>query len=105
VMFYKAYPRDSLWAGEMLQVEVQGRKVLLVDVDRQVKAYEDRCCHKGVPLSQGRLEGAVLTCSAHEWQYDARTGRGLNPAGVALVQLPVEVRDGHIWVDVPQGDR
>jgi toluene monooxygenase system ferredoxin subunit len=41
----------------------------------------------------------VLTCSAHEWQYDARTGRGLNPANVTLPRYPVEVRNAEIWID------
>jgi nitrite reductase/ring-hydroxylating ferredoxin subunit len=42
----------------------------------------------------------VLTCSAHGWQYDARSGRGCNPTGVALLRLPVEIRGADIWVDL-----
>ncbi len=99
-MMCKLMPLRDLWMGEMRAMEVQGRKVLLVHVENAVTAFPDRCLHKAVALSTGRLEGCVLTCSAHEWQYDVRSGAGINPAGVALPRYPVEVRDGEIWIDI-----
>jgi toluene monooxygenase system ferredoxin subunit len=98
--FVKAADEDALWSGEMLGLSVAGRKVLLVNHEGVVYAYEDRCAHLGIPLSKGKLRCEVLTCSAHEWQYDIRSGLGLNPRQVALKALRVEVRDGGIWVDV-----
>jgi toluene monooxygenase system ferredoxin subunit len=102
-MFCKALARDSLWQGEMLPLEIAGQKLILIDVGGEVQAFEDRCAHLGVPLSRGRLQGHVLTCWAHQWQYDVRTGCGINPQGVALRRLPVEVRGGDIWVEVDRG--
>lgn len=61
-------------------------------------AYEDRCAHLGVPLSEGTLEAHVLTCRAHHYSYDARTGAGINPKNVRLVGVAVAVRDGRIWL-------
>jgi toluene monooxygenase system ferredoxin subunit len=104
-MFHKALARESLWQGEMRPLELGGRRVVLIDVEGEVHAFEDRCAHKGVPISRGRLEDGVLTCWAHQWQYDARTGCGLNPQGVGLRRLPVEVREGDIWVEVEQGEQ
>ena len=34
---------------------------------RQVFALEDRCPHKGGPLSQGIVHGARVTCPLHNW--------------------------------------
>jgi toluene monooxygenase system ferredoxin subunit len=99
-MFERAMRRDRLWAGEMVSVTLSERRILLVDVDGQVAAYADRCCHQGVPLSKGQLREGIITCSAHGWEYDARTGQGRNPAGVSLTRVPVEIREGEIWVDV-----
>jgi toluene monooxygenase system ferredoxin subunit len=99
-MFRRVLDRDALWAGEMIGVEVGGVPVLLVAVDEQVLAYEDRCLHQQVKLSTGRLDGSVLTCSAHEWSYDVCTGCGLNPDNVRLRALPVRIRGGAIEVDV-----
>jgi nitrite reductase/ring-hydroxylating ferredoxin subunit len=99
-MWRRVTALDDLWSGEMCATRVEGRPVLLINIEGRVLAFEDRCAHQGVPLSQGRLRAGVLTCGAHEWQYDAATGHCLNPCGVALKTFPVEVRDGEIWVEV-----
>jgi toluene monooxygenase system ferredoxin subunit len=85
----------------LLQREVGGRKILLVVCDGGVSAFEDRCCHLGLPLGGGRLEGSTLICPAHEWEYDVRTGRGVNPASACLKMFPVTVDRDEILVDVP----
>jgi toluene monooxygenase system ferredoxin subunit len=91
---------DQLWSGEMRSFKIDGQDVLLVNLDGTVRAYADRCAHQRFPLSLGQLEGCVLTCRAHAWQYDLRDGRGLNPRGVGLQAFPVEVRGSAVWVDV-----
>jgi toluene monooxygenase system ferredoxin subunit len=96
----RAASLDDVWPGEKIGVIVGGTKVLLVNVDGALRAYEDRCVHQAVRLSEGRLEGSVLTCRLHEWQYDACTGRGINPAGVALRCFPLVVRDGSIFIEL-----
>src|SRR5262245_35085257 len=101
-MFRPAIRLDDLWSGEMTSVLVAGRRVLLVNVDGDVAAFEDRCLHKGVPLSNGTLAGRILTCSAHEWAYDVTTGCGINPASICLRRFPVLVADGVIQVDVEE---
>ena len=93
-------PVDDLWPGEMKGVIVGGTKVLIVNVDGRLFAYEDRCAHQGVELSRGRLDGATLTCSAHQWQYDVTSGQGVNPGCEALRALPLKVEEGRILVDV-----
>jgi len=79
---------------------VAGRRLLLVQAGCQMCAYEDRCAHLGLPLSGGRLEGGSLICPAHEWEYDACTGRGLNPSTVCLKSFPVTIDDGQILVEL-----
>jgi nitrite reductase/ring-hydroxylating ferredoxin subunit len=99
-MWRRVTAMDDLWSGEMHAARVDGQPVLLINIEGRVQAFEDRCAHQGVPLSLGRLHAGVLTCGAHEWQYDAATGQCLNPCGVTLKTIPVEVRDGEIWIEV-----
>ena len=103
--FEPVLPADDLWQGEMRGVVVGGRRVLLLRTEEGVCAYEDRCAHLGLPLSQGRLEGGVITCSAHHYQYDARTGQGVNPDRVRLRAYPVCIVRGEIAVDVSAAER
>ncbi len=98
--FVRATDLDSLWPGEMIGLVIKNKKVLLANVDGQVVAYEDRCAHLGVELSRGTLCGSVLTCSAHQWQYDLCSGVGVNPASARLKRLPLEVTERGIFVDV-----
>lgn len=99
-MFLRALLLTELWDGEMRSVSVGGRAVLLIRLGDTVKAYEDRCAHAGVPLSAGRLQGRVLTCAAHEWQFDACTGCGINPRRARLCEFSVRVEGQDVLVDV-----
>jgi toluene monooxygenase system ferredoxin subunit len=92
---------DDLWIGEMRGLVLNGRRVLLVRTDEGYSAFEDRCAHLGVRLSEGALAGCVLTCRAHQYQYDACTGQGLNPRSARLPRYRVEVKGGAVLVDVP----
>jgi|SRR5215813_13928571 len=94
---------DDLWSGEMRCVHAGELRVLLVGVDGAACAYEDRCAHQGFPLSRGRLQGRLLTCAAHEWQYDVCTGEGINPKSARLRRLGVKIEDGSIWIEVAAG--
>ena len=98
--FRRAAARDDVWVGEMKRVVVDGVPVLLVALDEGLRAYEDRCLHKGVALSTGRLQGTRLVCAAHAWEYDLCSGRGLNPARVCLRAFPLRVVGDAIEIDV-----
>jgi toluene monooxygenase system ferredoxin subunit len=91
---------DELWIGEMVGLELRGKRVLIVNVDGDIRAYEDRCLHRSLPLSRGKLIGSRLFCGAHEWEYDACTGQGINPSGVALRRYEVQVEEGEILVTI-----
>jgi toluene monooxygenase system ferredoxin subunit len=103
--FTKVAALDDLWGGEMTARIVAGRKILLVRIGDHTYAYEDRCAHLGVALSEGRLDGDVLTCSAHDWQYDVRSGKGINPASACLTPFAVRIEAGNIMVDVDRSVR
>jgi toluene monooxygenase system ferredoxin subunit len=96
----KAEGMEGLWEGEMRACRVEGQPVLILKQDGAVHAYEDRCAHKAVPLSEGRLEGGVLTCRAHEFSYDAASGKGINPGNARLRAYAAKQEAGDIWVDV-----
>ena len=98
--YVRVIASDDLWDGEMQSCTVGGVRVLLLRFGETVRAYEDRCAHLGVPLSSGKLENGVITCAVHHYQYDARTGCGINPTNVALRVLPVCVLGADIAVDL-----
>jgi toluene monooxygenase system ferredoxin subunit len=97
--FRHAMALADLWDGEMQSCTLGARRILVLKLDGVVHAYEDRCAHQGVPLSEGEFEDGILTCRAHHWQYDMRSGHGVNPASACLKSMPVRVENGSILVD------
>src|SRR5688572_9984800 len=91
-----------------VSVMVAGKKIVLVrENDGKVYGLNDRCPHRGVPLSMGTREfPGMLTCRYHGWTYDVKTGELVaaltdgpeSPiCGKALVSVkiyPVEERAG-----------
>jgi nitrite reductase/ring-hydroxylating ferredoxin subunit len=74
-----------------------------------VQAWEDRCPHRGVPLSLGRIDGERLACAYHGWEYAAQDGRCVAipampnqpvPGKVCARIYPVQERDGMVWVQL-----
>jgi toluene monooxygenase system ferredoxin subunit len=90
---------DDLWEGEVASVSTDDAEVLLCNVGGDIFAYEDRCPHLANPLSKGELDAEILTCAAHEWVFDVRTGRGINPASACLRGFDVLVEGDHIFVN------
>jgi toluene monooxygenase system ferredoxin subunit len=91
----------DLWSGEIVGVEATDWKILLVNCEGEIRAYEDKCPHLENPLSEGDLDGKKLTCSYHLWEYDVLTGRGINPEGSRLKEFPVRIDAGNILVGLP----
>jgi toluene monooxygenase system ferredoxin subunit len=93
---------DELWEGDLTGVRVGTTDVLLINVDGQVRAYENRCPHQAWPLDEGDLDGRELTCANHLWVFDALTGEGINPDNAELTPFPVKIdENGMIWVALP----
>ena len=89
--------------GELTAVEVDGKSILLVNVDNEVYAFWNVCpVDDRSPLDGGRLAGTALVCPWHNCAYDARSGKRVDdrPQDPGLAVLPVAVRDGAVEVAV-----
>lgn len=88
----------DLGCGKARAFVVDGRSIALFNVDGRFHAMENTCLHAGGPLAEGALEGCVVTCPWHEWQFDVTTGKTpLNPM-IALACFPLRVRDGKVEI-------
>ena len=62
-------------------------------------ALEDRCPHKGGPLSQGIVHGGAVTCPLHNWVIDLATGVAKGADEGATRTIPVKIEGGRILLD------
>lgn len=103
--FVEVCAADDLWIGEMECFDVGANEVVVVNVGGQLHAFEGICPHQSVALVEGDLTGNVLTCRAHQWSFDACSGKSINPAGECLRRFPLRIVDGKVWIaDIPDGE-
>lgn len=99
--FRKVCTLDDLWEGEMESFSVDGHEVLLVCGEGGgIKAFQGICPHQDIPLVEGQFDGKKVICRAHLWQFDACTGKGINPDDCALAEYPVRVDGDEVLVDI-----
>lgn len=67
--------------------------------DDRVFALDDRCPHKGGPLSDGIVHGAAVTCPLHAWTISLETGLAQGADSGAVATFPAKVEAGRVLLD------
>ncbi|MGH9896113.1 MAG: Rieske 2Fe-2S domain-containing protein, partial [bacterium] len=88
--------------------------VLFRDRGGIASALLDRCCHRGTPLSLGRIVDDALACAYHGWRYSASgecihipslpSGRRIPEKCGVPAYLCVE-QEGYIWIWMPDSTK
>ena len=94
-------PAADVPIGEGRVVEAEGKTLALFNVDGAFYALDNACTHRGGPLGEGDLEGAMVVCPWHAWRWDVRTGANANNPAVRMPCFPVSVDDGRVFVELP----
>ena len=98
--FVKVARLAELAAGTGKAVEVNGKSLAIYNVNGTVYATDNACLHQGGPLGEGMLEGDVITCPRHMWQYNVRTGENLEDSMLKVETYPVRVSGDDIEVEI-----
>ena len=97
--------------GALGDIPVQGARVVKTvfgciaifrTAEDQVFALDDRCPHKGGPLSEGIVHGTSVTCPLHNWVFDMATGVAQGADDGRINTYPVRVEAGRIVLDAAQ---
>ena len=89
--YVKVANRSEIPPGTGKTVEVGERPIAVFNCDGTYYAIDDTCPHQGGPLGEGELEGCLLTCPWHAWQFDVRTGDSVtDDSKVAVYECKVE---------------
>lgn len=87
--------------GTGREVAAGGRIIALYNVDGEFYAIDGICPHAGGPLGRGTLNGAVVTCPWHGWQFDVTSGQHCLNANIRQSAFAVTVRGTDIFVELP----
>jgi nitrite reductase/ring-hydroxylating ferredoxin subunit len=66
---------DDLAEGSMKMVKVDGRRICVVRTAEGVHAIDNACPHEGYGMTQGDLDGDLVTCAWHNWKFRVTDGR------------------------------
>ncbi|MEX3816058.1 Rieske 2Fe-2S domain-containing protein [Paraburkholderia sp. BR13439] len=99
--FRKVCTLDDLWEAEMTEVEVDGHVIVLVRPEGgEPRGFQGICPHRDIRLVEGKFDGRVLTCRAHQWTFDANTGKGINPGDCRLAEYAVKLQGDDLLIAV-----
>ena len=97
--FVKIARRGELAPGKMKRVDLDGRRLLLANVDGTFYAADDTCTHEDASLSTGFLKGEIIKCPLHGSRFNLCTGKVLDdPADQDLRTYPVKLDGDDILV-------
>ncbi len=74
----------------------EGDIAVFRNAENEIFAIDDRCPHRGGPLSQGIVHGSRVTCPMHNWAIELSTGSAVAPDEGCAKSYPVEIKDGVI---------
>ena len=99
--YIKVSSLDELLPGELIEVELNNRLYAVCNVAGQIRAMYGVCPHHGGPLGQGALEGSLIACPWHAWQFDTATGLCAFNDELRIPTYPVRIEAGEILVEFP----
>ncbi len=106
--FLQVATTSDIGVGKMKKVTVGETDVLIANVDGAYYAIGALCTHYAGDLSEGTLNGNVVTCPNHGSKFDVTTGKVVSPPTEPLgreeiedeTQYAVKVENGAIFVKI-----
>lgn len=85
--------------GARVVKTAQGCVAVFRTATDQVFAVDDRCPHKGGPLSEGIVHGNAVTCPLHAWVFSLETGMAQGADEGSIATYPARIEGGRILLD------
>lgn len=82
--------KSEIAISKMKKVTLDDKEILIANVNGTYYAIGNECTHFGGDLSQGVLEGKIITCPNHKTKFDVTTGKVVSPPTEALSRPDIE---------------
>lgn len=100
-MWYRIGSVNDIPPGAGRECTVGDRVVAVFNVQGRLYALDGICPHAGGPLGEGTLQGTIVTCPWHGWQFDVSTGKHCLSAQIRQPPFPVKVEGEDVYVELP----
>lgn len=93
---------EELPPGAMKGMELGEQRVVVANVEGELRAFSGVCTHAYAELDKGFLRDGRVMCPLHFSEFDTRTGEALSPpAEEPIPVFAVKVEAGKVVVEVP----
>jgi nitrite reductase/ring-hydroxylating ferredoxin subunit len=99
VTFVKVAKTIDIPIGKMKHMEVDGKEILIANVEGKFYAIGDRCPHMNAMLSKGTLNNTIVTCPRHFSSFDVKTGKAISGHTQDLPVYEVKVDGDDLLID------
>ena len=73
--FVKVASRKDIPHSQMKEVQIDGQKICISNIEGKYFAIDNTCTHEGGPLADGKLEGYEVECPWHQSKFDVQLER------------------------------
>jgi nitrite reductase/ring-hydroxylating ferredoxin subunit len=81
-------------------VVANGRRVAIFNVAGDFHAVDGVCPHQGGPLGEGILDGPIVSCPWHFWQFDVVKGHAPDFPEASIPKFRVKISGSELFVEV-----
>jgi 3-phenylpropionate/trans-cinnamate dioxygenase ferredoxin subunit len=94
----------SFTAGDIAEVEVEGKKLCIGRYNEEWYGFAHSCPHAGAPMMDSYVSGACqVVCPVHHLKFNLKNGgRDMNGEGYTLKTYPVELRPDGVYLGVEE---
>ncbi len=84
---------------EGIDVFLYRRPVPAPSGESEILAIGNECPHQGGNLCDGWIDGDIVTCPLHGWEFDLRTGVCMTIPGERVPGYRATVEDGAVYLE------
>ena len=71
--------------GQMKHAEINGKEIVIANLDGKFYAFAERCGHMNARLSRGNINQNIVTCPFHAAKFDITSGKKI---GEPVLETP-----------------
>src|SRR4029450_11366330 len=99
--FVEVAKKSAIPETGVIGVEVEGKRLALINLNGEIYAIDDDCPHEGGPLSEGQISGDEIQCPWHASHFNIKSGRVMmDPATEDVATYKVRVVGDVVEVEV-----
>lgn len=102
--YIDAIGTEQIPEGDCAAVTIEGREIVVIHASDAFHAIDDECPHQGAALSDGVVDGGLIICPLHYWEFEYETGACLEEPDCPVARHECKVENGRVLIKLADND-